>query len=135
MDIDLSTGAPASPERTLHLSETFAELVRAMAYATMHREAFAHPDEAARFLRDLERGAGGIPQLLDQVARWHCAEDDAGRIAVPSGQWAGRPATAVTALRVRLDAARATAAALGQDLEHAAQVTSDMAGVEGGTDG
>jgi hypothetical protein len=130
VDIDLSTDAPSSPERTLQLAETFAELARVMNYATMHHEALEYPHEADRVLREIGTAVTRIPQLLDQIARWHATEDAAGRIGVPSGEWAGRPHTAVTALQVRLDAARATAAALGQDLERAARVTSDLASAD-----
>ncbi|HET9974334.1 MAG TPA: hypothetical protein VFQ68_39295, partial [Streptosporangiaceae bacterium] len=59
-------------------------------------------------------------------------------VAVPSGEWAGRPRTAVTELQVRLEMARADAEALRADLEYAAQVTSDLAAAapeEGGTGG
>lgn len=134
MNIDLSTDAPVSPERTLHLAETFAELARTLNHATMGHDALEFPAEADRVLREIGTAAGRIPQLLSQVARWTALEDGAGRIEVPSGEWAGRPHVAVTALQVRLDAARAAAATLCADLEHAAQVTSALAAREDGDD-
>lgn len=130
MDIDLSTDAPASPGRTLQLAETFAEIARTLNHTTMDHGALGSPAGADRVLREIETAVMRLPQFLSQVARWHALEDEAGRIAVPSGEWAGRPHTAVTALQVRLDAARATAAALSEDLKHAARVTSGLAGVE-----
>lgn len=128
MDIDLSTDAPASPARTRQLAEAFAEIARVLNHTTMHREALEVPSDADGVLRDAASAAARLPQLCSQVARWVAAEDAAGRIGVPSGEWAGRPHTAVTALQVRLDAARASAASLCADLEYAAQVTSDLAG-------
>lgn len=124
MDIDLSTDTAPSPERTLQLAETLAEIVRTLNHQTRHHEALRYPADADRVLRELASAAARIPQLCAQVARWHAGEDAAGRVEVPSGEWAGRPHTAVTALQVRLDAARASAMALCADLESAAQVAS-----------
>ncbi|HET9969755.1 MAG TPA: hypothetical protein VFQ68_16090, partial [Streptosporangiaceae bacterium] len=126
MEIDLSTDGTASPARTRHLAEAFAEIARVLNHATMHREALEFPSDADGLLRDLALAAARLPQLCSQVARWVAAEDAAGRVAVPSGEWAGRPRTAVTELQVRLEMARADAEALRADLEYAAQVTSDL---------
>ena len=132
--ITLNTDGPREPGYVLEVAEGLAESVRVLAHLTRDHEALQYPSEADRLLRELASAAARIPQLLAQAARWHAAEDAAGRIEVPSGEWAGRPGTAVTALQVRLDAARATAAALAADLEHAAQVTSALALKEDGTD-
>jgi hypothetical protein len=137
MDIDLSTDAPASPERTLKLAETLAEIARVLNHTTMDHGALGFPSEADRLIREIASAAARLPQLVSQVVRWVALEDGAGRVEVPSGEWAGRPHVAVTALQVRLDAARASAASLCADLEHAAQVTSALAEAdpEDGTDG
>ena len=134
MNIDLSTGTPASPERTLHLAETAAEIFRCLNHATLDSAAFGYPDGTDRVLREIGTAVSRIPQLLSQIARWNALEDAAGRIGVTSGEWAGRPHTAVTALQDRLDTARATAEALAADLKYAAHVTSDMTAreVDGG---
>jgi len=127
VNIDLSTGAPASPERTRQLAETFAELARVLNHATMDHAAFGVPSDVDRVLREVASAAARLPQLFTQAARWVDLEDGAGRIEVPSGEWAGQPHTAVTAMQVRLDTAREDAANLCTDLEQAAQVTSALA--------
>lgn len=129
MDIDLSTGTPASPERTRQLAETFAELVRVLNHATMDHGALGSPADADRMLREIASAASRLPQLLGQVARWVTAEEGWSCIEVPSGEWAGLPHAAVTALQVRLDAASATAETLRDDLKHAARVTNGLTGV------
>jgi hypothetical protein len=130
VDIDLSTDAPASPERTRQLAEAFAELARVLNHQALDHGALEFPSEADRLIREIATAAARLPQLFGQVARWVALEDGAGRIEVPSGEWAGRPHTAVTALQVRLDAARASAANLCADLEYAAHVTSALAGAD-----
>lgn len=127
MDIDLSTDAPASPERTRHLAETLAEIARVLNHTTTDRAAFGVPSDVDRVLREVASAAARFPQLFSQVAARLTLEDDEGRIVVPSGEWAGRPHTAVTALQVRLDMARADAGELCASVEHAAQVTSALA--------
>lgn len=130
MDIDLSTDVPASPERTLQLAEALAEIARVLNHTTMDHGALEFPSEADRVLREIASAAARLPQLLSQVARWVALEDGAGRIGVPSGEWQDHPHTAVTALQVRLDAARADAGNLCADLEYAAQVTSALAAAD-----
>jgi hypothetical protein len=127
VDIDLSTDAPASPERTLQLAETLAEIARVLNHTTMDHGALEFPSEADRVLREYVTVVERMPQFLSQLARWAGLEGAAGRIEVPSGEWAGRPHPAVMALQARLDAARASAATLCADLEYAAQVTSALA--------
>lgn len=137
-DINLSTGAPASPERTLQLAGTLAEIARVINHQTMHHEALEFPSEADRVLREYVTAVERIPQFLSQLARWVAVEDGAGRIAVPSGEWADRPHGAVTALQARLDVARTRAATLCADLKYAAHVTCALAAPyseEDGSDG
>lgn len=135
MDIDLSTGAPASPERTRQLAETLAEIARVLNHTTMDRAAFGVPSDVDRVLREVASAAARFPQLFSQSARWVATEDSLGRIEVPSGEWQGRPHAAVTALQIRLDTAREDAANLCADLEYAAQVTSALAAPDPEEDG
>lgn len=130
MDLDLSTDAAPSPERTLHLAYTLASAVRCLNHDTRHHEALEHPAEADRVIRELSAMAGRLPQLLQQVSAWLEAEHAAGRVTVADGDYAGRPDAAVSAARVRLDMARGAAAALRQELDFAASLTCDLGGVE-----
>jgi len=136
VDIDLSTGAPASPERTLKLAETAAEIFRVLNHATMDPAAFGTPSDVDRVLREVASAASRFPQLFSQAARWVAAATAGGRVEVPAGEWAGRPHTAVMVLHVRLDAAGASAASLCADVEYAAHVTDALAaaGPEGDGD-
>ena len=122
-DIDLSTGAPASPERTLQLAEALAETARVLNHATMDRAAFGVPSDVDRVLREVASAAARFQQLFAQAARWVADEDGAGRIEVASGD----PRAAVLALGARLTMAAGSAAALHTDLQRAAQVTWALA--------
>lgn len=132
MDIDLSTDAPPDPERTLKLAEALPEIVRYLNHQTMDHAALSGPADAERLFRALSVMARRLPQLLTQTARWIGAEQAAGRIAVRSGDYAGRPSDAAWALRVRRDGAIVRAEDLGEALESMAEATSGMAGVEAG---
>ncbi len=125
--ITLNTDGPREPGYVLEVAEGLAESVRVLNHLTRDHAALEYPSEADRLIRELSSAAARLPQLLEQVARWLADEDAAGRIEVPSGEWAGLPGTAVTALQVRLDAARAAAMALSADLDHAAHVTAALA--------
>jgi len=135
VDIDLNTGAPPSPARTLQLAEAFAEIARVLNHTTLDHAAFGVPANVDRVLREYVAAVGRMPEFLSHLACWVALEDGTDRIGVPSGEWAGQPHTAVTALQVRLDAARASAASLRTDLEYAAQVTSDLAEADPEEDG
>ena len=135
MNIDLSTGAPPSPERTLQLAETLAEIVRVLNHQTMHHEALQYPAEADRVVRELLSAAERLPQLLGQVAGWLEAEQAAGRILPVAGDYAGRPDAAVAAARLRLDMAAAAASVLRQELGNVAALTTNLAAAETGEDG
>lgn len=130
MDINLSTDAPPSPERTVKLAETLAEIVRVLDRTTMHREALRYPAGADRVLRELSSAAGRLPQLLDQIAGWVAAERAAGRITVPDGEYAGRPDAAAMAVTVRLERAMVTAAQLQSDIDYAARITCNLGGTD-----
>jgi hypothetical protein len=135
MEIDLSTGAPASPARTLRLAAVFAELARVLNHQALDHGAFGVPANADRVLREYLAVAERMPEFLSHLARWVALEDEAGRIGVPSGEWAGHPHTAVTALQVRLDAVRAGLEQARADLASAAEVTSVLAEADPEGDG
>ena len=135
MDIDLSTGAPPSPGRTLKLAETLPDIMRTLNHQTMHHEALEYPAELDKLIRAAEIMVQRLPQLLTQAVRWVVAEHDAGRIEVSHGEWPGRPAAAVVALQVRRDGAIAAAEDLQAALAGMAQVTSCLEAAETGEDG
>ena len=126
MNLDLSTDAPPSPERTLQLAETIAEAVRVLGHATRHHEALRWPSDADRLIRELSLAVSRLPQLLEQVSGWLEAEAAAGRIEMDAGQWAGRPGLAAEVARMKLEQAQAHARMLEQALDAAASVTSGM---------
>ena len=129
MDLDLSTGTAPSPERTLQLAETFAELARVLNHQARHHEALRYPSDADRLIRELSAAAARLPQLLRQVAAWLNAEYEEGRIRMTDG--GDKEASyAVLSASSRLESASEYAAVLCQMLEHAASVTSTMGGVE-----
>lgn len=127
-DIDLSTDAPPSPERTQQLAETAAEIIRVLNHQTGHHEALRYPSDADRLLRELSAAAHRLPQLLTQVAGWLQREDEADRVAMASGSRYPNAALAADVVRVKLEGAAADAKRLGVALDAAAAVTSDMAG-------
>jgi hypothetical protein len=133
-DLNLSTGAPPDPAETRKLAETMAELARVLNHRTRHHESLRHPSDADRVVRELASMASRLPQLLEQVGSWLADEEAAGGVEVTSGQYAGRPAAAVTAARLRLDAARLEADELHGALEYAGHVLAELGGVEDGTD-
>lgn len=133
MNIDLSTDTAPSPERTLQLAEAFAEIPRTLNHLTRHHEALRYPVDADRLLRELATAAARLPQLLGQVSRWLQQEQEAGRIEVTDGQYAGLPARAVATAAIRLDEAEAYAQNLQVVLGMAAEITSTMAAREGGS--
>lgn len=134
MELDLSTGAPPSPERTIHLAETAAEIFRVMNHATMHHEALRYPSDADRLIREIATAASRLPQLLSQAGTWLAREDEAERIEIPSGENAGNPLLATVTAREHLETAGAIAVALQRALESAASATSAMAAREDGGD-
>lgn len=134
MDIDLSADAAPSPEHTVQLAETFAEIVRTLNHQTRHHEALRYPHEADRVLREVSCAVSRLDQLLAQSGGWLEAERAAGRIEVTGGPYAGKPGTAVIAARVSLDEARAQLTEAVTALEAAASVTSCMAAREGDSD-
>jgi|HubBroStandDraft_2_1064218.scaffolds.fasta_scaffold1401600_2 hypothetical protein len=134
-DIDLSTGAPPDPAETRKLAETMAELARVLNHRTRHHEALRYPPDADKVVREIALMASRLPQLLEQVGSWLADEEAAAGVEVTSGQFAGRPAAAVTAARLRLDAARLEADELHGALEYAGHVLAELGAAEDEDDG
>ena len=128
VNIDLSTGAPPSPERTLKLAETLAEIMRVLNHTTMHHEAIGKPSDVDRVVRDLSSMEARLPQLLGQLGAWLEQEEATGRIEV-AGQ-AEDPAVSVMAVVMNLEDASGAAARAQVDLDVAASVTSSLEGRE-----
>lgn len=130
MDIDLSTDTAPSPERTLHLAETLAEIVRTLNHQTRHHEALQYPAEADRFLRELATAAARLPQLFGQVTSWLHAEVYAGRVEMAPGSRFPNAGLAEDVVRLKLEAAAADAGRLQKSLDAVTSVTCDMAAAE-----
>jgi hypothetical protein len=125
VNIDLSTDAAPSPERTLQLAETFAQIARTLNHQTRHHEALKFPHEADRLIREISTAAGRLPQLLGQVSAWVNTEYEEGRVRLAD---AADPeaARAVLSVSSRLDSASQYAGLLEQMLQRAASETSTM---------
>lgn len=130
MDITLDTSAPPEPAYVLEVARALAESARVLAHLTRHAEALGEPPDADRLVRELSSCAGRLPQVLSQVSRHLSRDGGEGRIGVVSGQYAGRPDAAVTALWQHLDAASAVLMRAASELDAAAEITSAMAATE-----
>jgi hypothetical protein len=115
-----------SPEQALALARSAAEAVRSLNHATLGGSGLAQPADAYALLGELSLAAAGLPQLLAQVGRWLTAAPGAGRLGCDDGS---DPAAAVSGAWLFISDARAGAAALARDLEHAQQ---QIAAVNGG---
>jgi hypothetical protein len=102
-----------SPEQALALARSAAEAVRSLNHATLGGSGLAQPADAYAL-------------LLAQVGRWLTAAPGAGRLGCDDGS---DPAAAVSGAWLFISDARAGAAALARDLEHAQQ---QIAAVNGG---
>ena len=122
----LDTGAPSDPEYVREVADAFAEAVRVLNHLTRHHEALKYPSEADRLIRVLATAASRLPQLCGQIGAWLAVEQEAGRVRVPSSS----SLHAVTAARMRLEAAAAVASELQEALDSAARVTCDLAAAE-----
>ena len=107
-----------SPDETLALARTAAEAVRFLNHATLGGSGLAQPADAYSLLGDLSLAAAGLPQLLAQVGRWLASALAAGRLGCDDGT---DPAAAVSGAWLFMSDARASAAALARDLDHARQ--------------
>jgi|GEM_PF-3496972 len=132
--VALNIGAPPAPEYVLKVAEAIAEGVRVLNHVTRHHEALEYPAQADWLIRALSSATSRLPQLLSQVGEWLGEENAAWRVAVSSGEYQGEPLTAVTAARLRLDAASVVAAQLAEALDSAASVTCDLVAAEDGSD-
>ena len=130
--VALNVDGPRDPRYVLEVAEAFAECVRVANHLTRDHAALEYPAEADTLIRYLSSAAAMLPQLLGQVGSWLEAEHAAGRVRAVAGEYKGRPDAAVSVARLRLDVARGTAAALRQELDNAASVTIDLAGVPDG---
>jgi hypothetical protein len=115
-----------SPDGTLALARTAAEAIRGLNHATLGAGGLGQPSDAYAVLGELSLTASRIPQLLGQVGRWLASALAAGRLGCDDGT---DPAAAVSGAWLFLSGARASAAALARDLDHAQQ---QLAAVHGG---
>jgi hypothetical protein len=100
------------------LARAAAESVRSLNHATLGPDGPGQPADAYQVLGELSLTASRIPQLLGQVGRWLAAALAAGRLGCDDGT---DPAAAVNGAWLFISDARASAAALARDLEHAQQ--------------
>ena len=108
------------------LARTAAEAVRSLNHATLGGDGLEQPADAYAVLGELSLTASRLPQLLGQVGRWLAAALAAGRLGCDDGT---DPAAAVSGAWLFISDARASAAALARDLDHAQQ---QLAAVNGG---
>jgi hypothetical protein len=107
-----------SPRETLALARTAAGAVRSLNHATLGGTGLAQPADAYELIGDLSLAAAGLPQLLAQIGRWLASALAAGRLGCDDGT---DPAAAISGAALSLSDARAAAAALARDLDHAQQ--------------
>ena len=113
-------------EQTLALARAAAEAVRALNHATLGGNGLEQPADAYALLGELSLTAAGLPQLLAQAGRWLTTALGAGKLGCDDGT---DPAAAVSGAWLFIADARAGAAALARNLEHAQQ---QIAAVNGG---
>jgi len=106
------------PDGTLALARAAAEAIRGLNHATLGAEGFGQPSDAYAVLGELSLTASRIPQLLGQVGRWLAAALAAGRLGCDGGT---DPAGPVSGAWLFISDARASAASLARDLDHAQQ--------------
>jgi hypothetical protein len=111
----MSDSPQASPAA---LACTAAEAVRSLNHATLGGDGLEQPSDAYQVLGELSLTASRIPQLLGQVGRWLAAALAAGQLGCDDGT---DPAAAVSGAWLFISDARASAAALARDLDHAQQ--------------
>lgn len=107
-----------SPQETLALARTAARAVRSLNHTTLGGEGLAQPADVYGLLGELSLTAAGLPQLLAQAGRWLASALAAGRLGCDDGT---DPAAAVSGAWLFISDARASAAALARDLDHAQQ--------------
>jgi hypothetical protein len=114
-----------SPRQTLALARAAAGAVRSLNHATLGGAGLAQPADAYELIGDLSLAAAGLPQLLAQIGRWLASALAAGRLGCDDST---DPAAAISGAWLFLSDARASAAALARDLEHAQQQLSAVHG-------
>jgi len=114
-----------SPRKTLALARAAAGAVRSLNHATLGGTGLAQPAGACELIGDLPLAAAGLPQLLAQTGRWLASALAAGRLGCGDGT---DPAAAISGAALSLSDARAAAAALARDLDHAQQQTAAVRG-------
>jgi hypothetical protein len=113
--------ADSSPEQTLALARTAAAAVRSLNHATLGGQGLAQPADAYGLLGELSLAAAGLPQLLAQVGRWLAAALAEGRLGCDDRT---DPVSAVSGAWLFICDARASAASLARDLDHAQQLAA-----------
>ncbi len=131
--VTLNVDGPRDPDYLLEVLEAAAEAIRVANHLTLSHEALHYPSEADTAIRYLATLASRLPQLLDQVSGWLEAEQAAGRIGIADGSLFNGAAHAAGVAAMRLEQAQAHARMLQQALDAAAEVTTDMTGVEDGS--
>jgi hypothetical protein len=111
----MSDSPQASPAA---LARTAAEAVRTLNHTTLGGDGLEQPSDAYEVLGELSTAASRIPQLLGQVGTWLAAALAAGQLGCDDGT---DPAAAVSGAWLFISDARASAASLARDLEHAQQ--------------
>jgi len=114
-----------SPRKTLALARAAAGAVRSLNHATLGGTGLAQPAGACELIGDLPLAAAGLPQLLAQTGRWLASALAAGRLGCGDGT---DPAAAISGAALSLSDARAAAAALARDLDHAQQQIAAVRG-------
>ena len=111
-------GDPVPPPGPAALARTAAEALRSLNHATLGGAGLGQPADACEVLGELSLTASRIPQLLGQVGRWLAAALAAGQLGCDDGT---DPAAAISGAWLFISDARASAAALARDLDHAQQ--------------
>jgi hypothetical protein len=111
----MSDSPQASPAA---LACTAAEAVRSLNQATPGGDGLEQPSGACQVPGELPLTASRIPQLPGQAGRWLAAALAAGQLGCDDGT---DPAAAVSGAWLFISDARASAAALARDLDHAQQ--------------
>lgn len=109
------------PGQTLALARTAAEAIRSLNHATLGADGLGQPADAYAVLGELSLAASRLPQLLGQVGRWLAAALAAGRLGCDNGT---DPAAAISGAWLFIGGARASAAALSENLSQAQQQLS-----------
>ena len=114
-----------SPDGTLALARTAAEVIRSLNHATLGGDGLEQPADAYAVLGELSLAASRLPQLLGQVGRWLAGALAAGRLGCDDGT---DPAGAISGAAIFISGARGSAAALAGNLSQAQQQLAPVNG-------